>query len=147
MSKFIEDYQAPKVFARIGQKAIVLNNQNKLLLLRRSKKCDRAGGWDFPGGGLDSGEDPIKAITREIKEETGLEVFNVKPIHVVSHFAKNKDFIVMIGYQAKAKSNKAKLSWEHDQYKWVSKQEVLKIDLPDVHRSFVEKLKIGSEGR
>lgn len=35
------------------------------------------GRWEFLGGGLDHGEDPITALKREIKEETGLEVTSI----------------------------------------------------------------------
>ncbi len=36
-----------------------------------SKQWD---GYDFPGGGIELGEDLKAALTREVKEETGLEV-------------------------------------------------------------------------
>ncbi len=72
-------------------------------------------------------------------EETGLEVTDVKPIHVTSlPYKDGEDFFVMIGYSAKAVSTSVTLSWEHDTFKWVTKDEALKLDWPDIHKSFLE---------
>lgn len=46
----------------------VIIKDKKILL---SKQWD---GYDFPGGGIDLGEETDKALMREIKEETGLDV-------------------------------------------------------------------------
>ncbi|MFZ5438160.1 MAG: NUDIX domain-containing protein [Patescibacteria group bacterium] len=46
----------------------VIIQDHKVLL---SKQWD---GYDFPGGGIELGENTIEALKREVKEETGLEV-------------------------------------------------------------------------
>lgn len=45
----------------------------RILLLRRGQEPSR-GRLDFPGGFIDPGESAEKALTREIYEETGIEV-------------------------------------------------------------------------
>jgi len=35
---------------------------------------DAHGKWEFPGGKIEFGEDPVAAVIRETKEETGLDV-------------------------------------------------------------------------
>lgn len=53
-----------------SQKAIIFNEQGKILVIKRSKTSPtRAGYWDLPGGILEAGEDKKEAIIREIKEE------------------------------------------------------------------------------
>jgi 8-oxo-dGTP pyrophosphatase MutT (NUDIX family) len=42
-----------------------------LLLLRSSKEGNYAGHWGLPGGGVDAGETPESAATREAREEMG----------------------------------------------------------------------------
>ncbi len=59
---------------RIAAYGLVLENQ-KILLCRLSDQVALdAGLWTLPGGGIDFGEDPAKALIRELWEETGLKV-------------------------------------------------------------------------
>jgi mutator protein MutT len=56
--------------------AIILNNDQKVLLL---KHYFRAGsGWGIPGGFMTTGEQPIDALRRELKEEIDLELDHVE---------------------------------------------------------------------
>ncbi len=51
--------------------AIVINNQNKLLLVKRGV-LPHIGSWCLPGGFMEIGETPEEGVLRELKEETGL---------------------------------------------------------------------------
>lgn len=59
----------PGQYFRGGAGAVVVNPSGLVLALERS---DFPGAWQLPQGGLESTEDPLAAITREIEEETGL---------------------------------------------------------------------------
>ncbi|MBI2050659.1 MAG: WecB/TagA/CpsF family glycosyltransferase [Parcubacteria group bacterium] len=50
--------------------AAILNQDNKLLLIKRSDTAEEH--WQFPQGGVDAGETPESAVLREVKEETGI---------------------------------------------------------------------------
>jgi len=54
----------------IGAFGIIFDEQGRVLLCHR-RDIDI---WNLPGGGMESGELPIDAVIREIREETGLEV-------------------------------------------------------------------------
>ena len=54
---------------RFGVGAMVLNAEGKVFV---AKRIDNPGdAWQMPQGGIDEGEDPAKAVLRELKEETG----------------------------------------------------------------------------
>lgn len=49
---------------------VVFNKEGKVLLCQRS---DKAGAWQFPQGGIETGETPAEAAKRELQEETSLK--------------------------------------------------------------------------
>src|SRR5688572_4680732 len=53
--------------------AIVLDGEGRLLLIRRGTPPGK-GLWSLPGGRVEAGESDAQALTRELVEETGLEV-------------------------------------------------------------------------
>jgi len=48
-------------------------------------------GWSFPGGHLEDGESVVDCAKREIQEETGLTVENLKSCGII-HWLNNKTF-------------------------------------------------------
>jgi len=53
----------------IGSAVLVLDNHNRLLMMRRSD----SGNWGIPGGAMELGETTEETARRELLEETGLE--------------------------------------------------------------------------
>lgn len=56
-----------------GAVVLVFNNEGKLLLQHRSD-----GGWGLPGGLMELGESLEETARREVKEETGLDIGELK---------------------------------------------------------------------
>jgi 8-oxo-dGTP diphosphatase len=56
--------------------AIVLNESNEVLLLDHVLRP--GSGWGIPGGFLMSDEQPVDAVRRELQEETGIELNDIK---------------------------------------------------------------------
>ena len=61
---------------RIGVGIVVLNKENKVFVAKRIDNPKNF--WQMPQGGVDDGEDFLKAAYRELKEETSIK--NVKLI-------------------------------------------------------------------
>lgn len=64
--------------------AIVLNNKNEILLMKRNIAPFR-GQWVVSGGHVEYGERTEKAVLREVREETGLRCKIVKLLGVYSN--------------------------------------------------------------
>lgn len=142
MNDFDPNYIPKKSFALIGQKAIVLNKNNQFIILQRTDKTGEGSKWSLPGGALEKGEDPYQGIKREISEEIALEVSDLKPFFVKSLVNKDNDFVVVIGYTGKVKDGQIKLNWEHDNFKWVNKDEALQMDLTKDARDIIVKFNL-----
>ena len=71
--------------------ALILNEQNELLVCRRAKDPAK-GTLDLPGGFIDMAETGEEGVMRDVKEETGMEVikanylFSLPNIYIYSGF-------------------------------------------------------------
>ncbi|HSX58477.1 MAG TPA: NUDIX domain-containing protein [Candidatus Saccharimonadales bacterium] len=128
----------PKV--NFTQKALIFNSQGKFLIIKRSSTAPaNAQKWDLPGGEIEIGEDPEEATRREIKEETHLEVADLTPYDVESHINNRGEFWVSVAYKTTTKQELVKLSFEHDEFRWVTKEEFSGFDsTPKINR-FINK--------
>src|SRR4051812_40082201 len=70
----------------LGVSVAVWRN-DEVLLVKRGR-APFAGFWSFPGGGVELGERLEEAATREVREETGIEVAIVRQIdraEIIAH--------------------------------------------------------------
>lgn len=65
--------------------AVIVNSKNEVLIAFRHKDQHQGGLWEFPGGKVEPQEHIFDALSREIKEELGLQVMLAKPLIKVTH--------------------------------------------------------------
>ena len=59
--------------------AVIVRPDGRVLLAQRPAGKAYEGYWEFPGGKLEPGETPAHALSRELKEELGLDVLRAAP--------------------------------------------------------------------
>jgi mutator protein MutT len=104
----------------IGIKAVIVN-EGKALVLR---DATRYKGIDLPGGKIDQGEAIDQALSRELREELGLEQFKISDIlHAQERpdYNKNGVKLMLIFYRVDAEVGEISLSDEHTSFEWISK--------------------------
>jgi mutator protein MutT len=65
--------------------AVVIDTQGRVLIAQRPKKKHMAGGWEFPGGKLEPGEERLAGLSRELREEIGIAFAAPRPLMRVRH--------------------------------------------------------------
>ena len=92
------------------------------------------GYWNFPKGKIESEEKSWQAAVREIREETGLMLKDLrfkKNFRTYERFVfrrqKEKVFKIVIFYLAETRQPKIILSYEHQGYGWFTYTEAMKI--------------------
>lgn len=136
MSEYDPNYIEEHHFYLLSVKAVIVNSKNEVLLLRRSQLSQGAGHLDLAGGGVDDKESPEDAVIREVLEETGIAVTEVKIISSSLHTGHEHPW-VMLGFVAHVEHPDVTLSWEHDECQWLSFEDVLVSDLPEDYKSIV----------
>ena len=100
--------------------------KDKFLIVKRSGAARSAQFfWEYPGGRLEFGEHPIEALRREIFEETGIKDFCVLSIlNLWSRLKTPTTQLIGATYLCKTSSYNVKLSEEHTEYAWITKEEL-----------------------
>ena len=62
---------------------VITNSQGQYLACLRPAGKHLGGLWEFPGGKVDRGENPIEALIRELREELAVEVTVGGPLNPV----------------------------------------------------------------
>ena len=119
--------------------AAVIEKDGKILIARRKPGDSQAGKWEFPGGKLEPGETPEDCLTRELREELGIET-EVGEFLCSSKFVYRHMAVELLAYKAVYVSGEITLH-EHDQAEWVSPEALSEFDFCEADKPVVRKLK------
>ena len=123
--KIIKDIQAVIAIIKKGDNYFIQKRPLKGLL---------ADLWEFPGGKIKAGESKVKALTRELNEELGVQVRSSKHLFDVKHFY--TQFRVNLSVFACSLDKEPKIDPTH---KWVSFKNFSKYPMPSGSAKIIEK--------
>jgi ADP-ribose pyrophosphatase YjhB (NUDIX family) len=126
--KMMEKRKAERPIATVG--ALIHDGHGKVLMIRTHKWSDL---WGIPGGKIERGESCEDALNREIREETALEVSDIRFVMVQESifspsFIRPEHFI-LLNYLAKTDSRDVTLNDEAEEFRWVTIEEAFALEL------------------
>lgn len=97
-----------------------LIRDGRVLAARRIRP---AGGWEFPGGKIETGESPAAAIERECHEELGVAVQAVAQIATATD-----ERIELLLWHVELVAGTPAVRQDHDELRWLSAEELASVD-------------------
>lgn len=119
--------------------ALAVSPAGRVLLIRTHKWRDT---WGVPGGKVERGESLHRALLREFREETGLELSDVRwaptqeaidspEFHRPAHF-------VLLNFVARCDHERVRLNDEAQEYAWLAPDALHGVELNSFTRRLVE---------
>lgn len=100
--------------------ALVLNGDNQILLVKRVGKLLEGGKWALPGGFVDRDETCEQAAKREVLEETGYKISDIKLLKINDNPDRpheDRQNVAFV-YTCMAGDKMSEGDWESDEQKW-----------------------------
>lgn len=110
--------------------ALIRDDSGRVLMIRTHKWRHK---WGIPGGKIRRGETSINALKREIREETALEIDQIRFALVQDcidspEFERPEHFL-LLNYIARSASTAVQLNDEAEEFLWLSPADALSLDL------------------
>ncbi len=117
----------------------VITKNGKVLLCRRRPGSGPLGGkWEFPGGKIEKGEKASDCLVREIKEELGVDIKDLRYIGRTDHHYPHIS-IRLLFYLANYIGGRMVMT-DHDRIAWVRPVQIACYDLAPADAVFLPQL-------
>ena len=109
--------------------AIIRNEENELLIVRKGEQTDHPLKWEFPGGKVNKDESDEECIIREIKEELCMDIVICGRLHPVTYDYGHKK-IRLIPFVCDTLDELPVLA-EHVDFRWCTAEELKSVDFSE----------------
>ena len=118
----------------------LVDTDGRILLAQRPKGRSLAGLWEFPGGKVEMGETPEKALIRELKEELAIDVSQacLAPFTFASHAY--PDFHLLMPLYVCRRWEGVARSREGQALKWVRPRDLRDYPMPPADEPLIPPL-------
>lgn len=119
---------------------LIFNSAGRVLMIRTQKWSHL---WGIPGGKIKRGESSESALRRELREETGLSIRDIEFV-LVQDCIGSKEFyrdahFVLLNYTCRCSGKgPVTLNEEAQEFRWVTPEEALKMDLNRPTRTLIQ---------
>ena len=116
-----------------------LLRDGRVLAARRTAPAAAAGRWEFPGGKVEAGESPDRALVREIAEELGVVIEIRRWLTGGVPIGTTHELTVAVAEIVGGDPTPV----EHDRIRWLAASELDDVDWLDPDRPFLPELRSG----
>lgn len=104
---------------------VVVPNHNQVLLLQRLSNDTYPNMFEIPGGEVEDGETLSDAVKRELYEETGLEMLEIKRyIGRFDYESNSGKKVRQFNFLVSTKDQQVKWHPEHQKFAWISNEDI-----------------------
>ncbi|VAW58113.1 hypothetical protein MNBD_GAMMA11-3064 [hydrothermal vent metagenome] len=118
--------------------AIIVNQQNEVLVSLRPENVHQGGLWEFPGGKVETEETVLDALKREISEELDIDIKKARPFKVIQYEYPDKSVSLnvwmVMSFVGKPRGG------EGQQIKWQAIHQLNINEFPQANRSIIHSL-------
>jgi 8-oxo-dGTP diphosphatase len=119
--------------------AALLVRGDRVLICQRREAGPFPLKWEFPGGTVERGEDLAQALSRELREELGIEVPAAEEIYRHNHCYRDGTRVELIFFRVDDYRGKIVNKVFHD-IRWAGLEELKKFDFLDGDLPLIERL-------
>lgn len=116
--------------------ALIVNEAKQLLITQRPYHTTLGGYWEFPGGKVEIEEEDAEALTRELREELGIEVKDCQFIADMSDpYTADRSFVIFLveNFKGTASCLEGQLDM-----RWVNYNELSNYNFPKTNHIIIE---------
>jgi 8-oxo-dGTP diphosphatase len=110
----------------------LLRKNGKVLLGQRPQGNSLAGQWEFPGGKIEIGESPEKALERELREELSIEA-EIGELRLANTHHYGEKGVILLFYDVPFWKGEPKPT-HHSDLKWVQPDQIPELEIPEANR-------------
>ena len=121
---------------------VIVNAQQQVLIAKRPQHAHQGGLWEFPGGKVEANESVFEALTREIKEEVGIDIQQAQALMMIEHDYGDKKVVLDV-YLSTDFAGEAN-GLEGQEIAWVAKHELKNYAFPAANSAIIEKFLISN---
>lgn len=127
--------QKKRIWVAVG---VIENERGEILLAKRSADRHQGDRWEFPGGKVESGEDLLMALDRELWEEIGIRVLDCAPFMELCHDYPEKSVLLDIWKVTRFEGEP--YGKEGQECRWVPLMRLHEYSFPDANSPIVQRL-------
>ena len=117
----------------------ILLKGSRVFIARRREGAHLAGTWEFPGGTIRPGEEPVAALRRELEEEVGIRFQKATLIHRKRHAYTGREvdlhFFLCTGVAGEP------VGAEGQESRWVSADDLDHLETPSANAEVIRMLR------